>query len=287
MNKEEVRYIIESEWKECETVVEGIKLSPSETKVIDSLCNLLHENSQTKDPEKPNYFTGNTEDKVLTNYSGEEAQAPKLSFTLYELTKTYKGGDSVSGKDVENLSNVLQELNNKRFLIRYTETTKAKSGEWIKKEYEAYRKLIDVDKATLSSGKGDIEYYRKTEAVIVLNPIFRRQIDSKFILYPSDINKRTEIAYGNAKVSEITLRLREYLARELSSKRYTPEVGFDRLYYTVAEKWMKEGRKKKVKEFLDKALETMTNLGLLLSYEVKTGATGEPKIVFKLNKNWD
>ena len=52
MNKEEVRYIIESEWKECETVVEGIKLSPSETKVIDSLCNLLHEKQPDQRPRE-------------------------------------------------------------------------------------------------------------------------------------------------------------------------------------------------------------------------------------------
>ncbi len=32
---------------EVTEVVEGIKLSPSETKVIDCLCKLLHENSQT------------------------------------------------------------------------------------------------------------------------------------------------------------------------------------------------------------------------------------------------
>ena len=85
----------------------------------------------------------------------------------------------------------------------------------------------------------------------------------------------------------MALRLRDYLIRELSSKRYQPEINLEKLYYLLAEKWMRESRKKKVKEYTDKALETVKALGLLLSYEIKTGSTGDPKIVFKLNKNWE
>jgi hypothetical protein len=50
---------------------------------------------------------------------------------------------------------------------------------------------------------------------------------------------------------------------------------------------MRESRKKKVKEYTDKALETVIALGLLLSYEIKTGSTGEPKVIFKINKDWE
>ena len=49
---------------------------------------------------------------------------------------------------------------------------------------------------------------------------------------------------------------------------------------------MKESRKKMVKDYTDKALETVTALGLLKGYEITTGSTGEPKIVFNLNKGW-
>lgn len=267
-------------------VVEGIKLSPSEIKIIDCLCKLLHENSQNLEPKKEGYYTGNLNPE-LVEYGDDKTSAPKLAFTLYELTKEYKGGETIGGKDVENVKQILTELNSKQFLIRYTETTKGKNGEWIKKEYEAFRRLIDVDRATLSYGVGDIEQYKKTETVILLNPIFRRQIDSKFILYPNDINKRTIIAYGSHNVSDIALRLRDYLMRELSSKHYTPEINLDKLYYLVAEKWMRESRKKKVREYTEKALETVKDLGLLLSYEIKTASTGEPKVVFTLNKDWE
>lgn len=272
---------------EVAQIVEGIKLSPSETKVIDCLCKLLHETSQTSDAKKEDYYSGNF-GYELVEYGGDKnTPAPKLAFTLYELTREYKGGEYVAGKDIENVKQILTELNSKQFLIRYTENTKGKKGEWIKKEYEAFRRLIDVDRATLSYGVGDVEQYKKTETVILLNPIFRRQIDSKFILYPNDINRRTIIAYGSHNLSDIALRLRDYLIRELSSKRYQPEINLDKLYYLLAEKWMRESRKKKVKEYTEKALETVKALGLLLSYEIKTASTGEPKIVFTLNKDWE
>jgi hypothetical protein len=50
---------------------------------------------------------------------------------------------------------------------------------------------------------------------------------------------------------------------------------------------MKESRKTKIKDYTLKALETVITLGLLKSYEIKIGATGEAKIIFTLNKDWD
>jgi len=285
--QEETQLEIKEAQVEKEIIKIGLTLSPSENKIVDSLSNLLHENSQNQDPEKPNYFTGNSTDIKTITYLDEETPIPQLLVTLYQLTQVYRGSDSVSGKDVENVKGILHELDKKRFLLKYTETTKTKSGEEIKDEYEGYESIIKLGKATRTKTKNNIEYYKKTVEVISLHPIFRRQIEDKYILYPSDINKRTEIAYGNAKVSGIAIKLRDYLVREKSSGRYSPEIGLDRLYYTVAEKEMKASKKDRARKGLDKALDTVKNLGLLLSHEVKPGATGEPKIIFKLNKNWD
>ena len=273
---------------EVAQIVEGIKLSPSETKVIDCLCKLLHETSQTSDAKKEDYYSGNI-GYELVEYGGEKnTPAPKLAFTLYELAREYKGGETIGGKDVENVKQILTELDSKRFLLSYVETTRKKDGGRIERKIEDFRKLIHIVKISHTEyNKEDIELSKKEETVILLNPIFRRQIDSKFILYPNDINRRTIIAYGSHNLSDIALRLRDYLIRELSSKRYQPEISLDKLYYLLAEKWMRESRKKKVKEYTEKALETVKALGLLLSYEIKTASTGEPKIVFTLNKDWE
>lgn len=287
--KDETKEVIKDKRVEKSQIVEGIKLSPSETKVIDTLCKLLHENSQNLEPKKDLYYTGNKEPQLM-NYGEDTAIAPKLGFTLYDFTKEYLGIDrKVGGKDIENIANVLKGLSNKEFLIRYKEETTKKGGGRVVRELEVFNKIISLP--TLKEkvyNKEDIEVSKTEETLIVLHPIFRSQIDSKFIVYPNDITQRTILAYGSPNVSQITLNLRDYLMRELSSKRYEPEIGLERLYYQLAERWMNESRKTKVKQYTEKALEVVEKIGLLKSYKITTAkTTGDPKITFKLNKDFE
>jgi hypothetical protein len=255
--------------------VEGIRLTATETKIVDCLCKLLDESrARTK-------YNESSSTELAENV------APKLFFTLYELTKEYKGGESVSGKDVANVKTILEELSYKSFLIRYKEvTTNRKTKEKTIKEIEQVRSLIHIDKATLTKEKEGVEHYKKVETVVNLHPIFLKQIDSKFILYPNDINKRTIVAYGSHNVSDMALRLRDYLMREISSKRKKSEIGLEKLYYLLNEKWMNESRKKRVKEGTEKAIETVKNMELITSHEITTNVKGEAKVVFHLNKAW-
>jgi hypothetical protein len=270
-----------------EELVEGIKLSPSETKLIDCFCKLLHERSQTTNSAQEDYYTGNAGGGELLTFGNERTPAPRLAFTLYEITKEYKGGEAIGGKDVETVKQILTDLDKKHFLLSYKETIHQKGGGRIERKIEEFRKLVHIVKMSETKYSGDnVELSKKEETVVALSPIFRRQIDSKFILYPNDIIRRTVIAYGSHNVSEIAIKLRDYLMREHANKRYEPQINLDRLYWMLAERWMKESRKTKVKEYTSKALETAKSLGILLSYEQKPGATGEAKIVFKLDKDW-
>ena len=121
-------------------IVEGIKLSPSENKIIDSLCKLLHNNSQNTKPKLKNYYTGNREPGMVSFANNMNTIAPKLAFTLYELTKEYKGGDTTTGKDVQNVKQILHDLDNKKFLLSYIETTKTKGGGRIENKIEEFKK---------------------------------------------------------------------------------------------------------------------------------------------------
>ena len=111
-----------------------------------------------------------------------------------------------------------------------------KDGGKTEHKIEGFRKLIDIAKISRTDyNRENIELSKTEETIIVLNPIFRRQIDSKFVSYPNDINRRTIIAYGSHNLPEITIRLRDYLMREHSSKRYQPEISLDKLYYLLSE----------------------------------------------------
>ncbi len=269
-------------------VVEGIKLSPSEVKLTDCFSKLLHERSQTSEPDKESYYSGNLNYELVKFGDDDSTPAPKLAFTLYELTQEYKGSKTISGKDVDNVKMILNELANKRFLLSYVETTKKTDGGRIERKIEEFQKLIHIVNISKTEySKEDVELSKKEETVVILSPIFRRQIDSKFILYPNDITRRTIIAYGSSNLSDAALRLRDYLLREFSSKRYEPEINLDKLYYLLAEKWMKESRKKKVKQYTEKAIETVKALGLLNKHEIVLDAKGHSKIIFFLNKDWE
>jgi len=304
----ETRDEIKTAKVEVSELVEGIKLTPAQDKVILCLSKLLHEKSQTIDPKKRDYYTGNLKPlrgypygsttakeydkktgtpKAITAYN-RSTDAPRLSFTLYELTKEYKGGEYVSGKDIDNVRTILKELDTRQFLLSYIETIYKKDGGRIERKIEGFRKLIDLYKLSETEySRRDIELSKKEETIVTLNPIFRHQIDTNFIDYPTDINRRTIIAYGSHNVSETAIRLRDYLMKELSYRRYEPEIYLDRLYWLLNDKWMKEGRKKKVREYTEKATDTVKALGLLLSYEIIQGATGEEKVIFRLNKDWE
>jgi hypothetical protein len=291
-NKKEVERLMESKDVEMEagySKIEGLNnLSAPELKIVDCLCLLLHNKSQISDPTAPDYYTGDKgyevepyNFKVNNELVKSSTPAPNLSLTYYELAKIYYGGDVKGGRDLNDLRLSLLDLSDKKFLINYSEKAKdKKTGEYNKIEIQTIRPLIYVDRAVLSKGVNDIEESKKTTFIITLHPIFRRQIDSKFISYPEDITKRTMIAYGSS------IKLREDLMREKSQKVYTYKIYQSKLFYKVAEKYMRQSRKKLVKRYLDKSIETVKKLGLLESLEITTGSTGEPLYIFNINRDF-
>lgn len=282
---------ITSQKVRVETITEGVRLTSAEEDIVFSLRKLLDKNSQTANPQEDSYYSGD-EVMFITNSKGEREIAPKLAFNLYELTKEYRGGGSISGKDVQNVKEILQKLSEKRFLIKYKMTSpkldkRGKKIGYEHREMEDYRKIITIIKVTETDLKGNVQDIGDRDTEVALHPIFRNQIDTKYLIYPDDMIKRTEEAYGGTRVPGAVKTLRDYLLREMSSKRYTPEIYVDRLYYLLAESYMNQSRKKKVKELTDRAIETCTKLGVILSYETVKGSTGEDKIIFTLNKEWE
>ena len=274
-------------WEVSEVVI-GIKLTGSESKIVDSLCKLFHKKSKsTFKPTEEGYYLGNVGEHDIFPYGGEDEIAPKLGFTLYELCKEYKGEEKVGGKDIENVKKILYELDKKEFLIRHEAQTKTKGGGKRVRTIEEVQKLIKIlsykDEEFNEHGE---EISKKQDMIISLNSIFRYQIDTWFIPTPDDINERTILAYGSHNVSESAITLRDYLMREHTRNRFSPVIGLDKLYYLLSEKMMNESRKNLVKQKTQKAIETVTALGLLESYETKPGVTGEPIVHFKLNKEW-
>ncbi len=286
--QEETIQKIDQKGVERSKVVEGIKLDPAEIKIVDTLCKMLHQKSQNLNPKAEDYYTGN-EAALEIQRKGEILLAPQLTFTLYEFTKEYLDTDrKIGGKDIENIQEALYRLSTKDFLIKYKETTKIKGGGTREREIEFFDKIINLPKIRekIKNIEG-LEISKTEQTLVTLHPIFRSQINSKFITYPADINSRTCLAYGSPNVSLVTLNLRDYLMRSLSAKTYTTKITAERLYWLVHEKFMKESRKARVKKDLEKAIQALMKLELLKSYEIEPSkTTGEPMYIFIINKDF-
>lgn len=279
---------------ERSSVIEGIRLNGAEYKLVDSLALLLHKKSQTSNPEKSDYYAGNGQLEIVDWGVTDEKDKPVLSsmpyliVSLYELTKIYKGDGEVTGKDTANVYNTLKTLTEKPFLIRHTEITYKANGSRRERSVESYRPLVVIDENAMvvDYDANNVETSRREELKLMLSPLFNSQIETKFVEYPSDINARMMAAYGKPEVPESTYLLREYLMNEKSHKRSKSTIDEETLFNRLCPKWMKEGRKARVTDYVKRAIDTMQTLGLVTSVDIVKGVRGQTKYVFNINTKW-
>ena len=289
------------EESKIEVKAEGIKLTPPENKIVHALNRILHENSQIKDSKAEDFYSGNAQSLIVPYGQNQEQKAAVLKFKPSELYKAYMGKDDYSGADIIFINNILHQLESKKVLIKYDRIKKTKNG---KKEeittdrIEDFQSLIKIilfmpdltaeEKEKLDSGDNSIRD-AKGEIVIALNPIFTDQIDTKFIEFPIDTNRRLVIAAGgHNKVTASMQTLMEWMLRDLSAKRYKTEINDENLPYVLGlEKYVKQKRKKLLQERIEKDINAITNMGIILEVEKKSNSSGGIKWVFHLNKEYE
>lgn len=285
-----------------EVTAEGIRLTYTENKLIHALNLLLCEKSQNSDPKADNFYSGNAPSElVYYGAANQQAIAPVLKFKPAELYKAFMGSDEYSGADIKFIKNVIVQLESKKVLIKYDRVKKVKEGSTVKTltdRIEDFQPLIRVisfipdlsgdEKAALDAGDSAIRESRG-EIIIALNPIFRDQIDTKYIEFPEDTNRRLVIAAGGHKMVTAGMQaLMEYMLREMSNGRYDPQLNEDTLVRVLGMgKYMKEKRKKLLSERIDKDIQAIINMGIIQSVEKKSNSTGGMKWVFHLNKEYE
>ena len=292
---------IEEEYKE--TIAEGIRLSKAEEKLINSILNLLQRKSNTKINEKnkpadpENFYTGNLPAEKIS-FGGSLLAPPTLRITPHEFFTEVTGSKDYSGKEIKDYNTALIELSSKQYLITYKRHRKIVTGkkfETVIDRVEEYLPLIKIikyyeglskEEDKLLDEKDNNLSQKRGEIILKLNPIFIDQLDTKFILYPVDINKRTEIASGGShKVTEAITKLRDYLSRALSNKNYTVTIDKKNLPYVLGlDNYIKESRKKLINQRVEESLQAVKNLGLALEINEITGAKYQPQYQFILNK---
>lgn len=299
LSPETIQKIEESK---LEVKAEGIKLTPPENKLIHALNRILHDKSQNRNPLEPNYYSGNLPTELVP-YGGTDLQskAAVLKFKPAELYKAYIGHDEYSGHDITYINSILQQIESKKVLIRYDRIKKVKNQnktEILTDRIEDFQSLIKIisfipdlsneEKSRLDKGDNSVRE-AKGELIIALNPIFTDQIDTKFIEFPIDTNRRLVIAAGgHNKVTSSMVVLMEWMVRELSAKRYSAEINEENLPFILGlEKYVKQNRKKLLSERILKDIQAVMNMGIILSYEKVPNSTFGMKWIFHLNKNYE
>lgn len=299
---DETRHKIDESKIEVKT--QGIRLTPPEDKMLKAINKLLHEKSENKNEDADDFYSANDAESELIPYGGkgQRAKAAVLRLAPTELYKAYLDKNDYSGDDIKYIKKILYDLANKKFLIIYDRKRKDKNGKTVTDRIEDFQPLIklvsymeglsDTELKKLDHGdseSGDKIRERKGELVMGLNPIFIDQINTKYIEYPADINKRTTIAAGgHLHLSESMIVLRDYMLREISSKHFEVEINEEKLPYILRlDNYIKSHRKKIIAERIFGAIECVKKLGIIQNVEKVVGAEGQMKYIFKLNKNFE
>lgn len=254
-------------------------LDSHQKRALLALTILLHQKSETSNIESPEYYYGNA--PLTHTLKGE--RAPAFFCSIYDFTRIFIGDKAPSGKHLENAFNILETLRKKEFLYKFTETYKpAKKGQSaLKKTTSGYNQIIGLQHINIDLGGGRV----KKDIKIMLHPIVIEGIKRRFIPIKPDLIKKTVNAVGSSKIPPATTELQLYLLRAMTSKNSKNEIYLSNLMNIIDQKKAKQNRKR-LMEYIIKALEICKEVGIILSYEIIIGKTGEKKLCYEVNENY-
>jgi hypothetical protein len=284
-----------------QVVAEGIRLTEPESKLQHTLAKLLRDNSQNnKYPHEDDYYFGN-QTPVPTTYCGREQKAAVIRFKRPDLYKAYLCKETYSGAEAEFIDSLLVQFESKKFLIRYDHVKKVSNGKVTETRTDRiedfaslikivyfYPNLTESEKEKLDKGDTVLRE-KKEEVILAYHPIFTDQIDTKFVEFPDDTNRRLVIAArGWNRVTIAMRRLMEWCLREISAGRDRVEINEENLIPLLnLEKYAKQKRIKLLNESIEKAIEAIKNMGIIVHAERTNNSNGGKKWKFILNLKYE
>ena len=282
---------------------EGIRLTAPQDKLMTALMRLLHEKSEHHNEKSENFYRGNLETQVVP-YGGKGQKSPSAMIRIYpsELYKAYLDSGDYSGADIKFIKNLLQDTEQQKFLIIYERKYEVSSAKG-QKEYRTdriedfqslfkivrfFEGLTEEERRELDQNN-EVVREKRGELVIAFNPLLTDQINAKYVEYPEDINRRTMIAAGGHKlVTESVIALRDWMLREISTKRKTAEINDTKIPFLLKlDNYVQQKRKKLIQARVQSAIQVVKNLGLITNHEIVVGASGQWKHIFHLNLDFE
>jgi hypothetical protein len=278
----------------------GINLTVSQRNVVDAIMRLLRENSENKDEDSDLFYAGNTETTVV-NWGNDNntvsVRVPRLKIKTSDFFKTCLNKDKVSGRDAKDLREILTSLEKTNHLIRYNRKYYGTGDKEPRHTIvETYSPLLRVVKI-LDMSESEYQRYKDGDAkgletngemILELNPVLTDQISKWYVETPVDLRTRLISASGGTPRSVTTTirTLFDVFNRAKSHKWWDVTYDSETLYGQLRLAEELRTRKGRAEKSLQKAIDACIKIGIILSYEVKTGANGQNQYAFKVNKDF-
>ena len=298
INNSELRSSLQQDGLVRENELElGIHLTPAQDRLVNALCRLLQDKSQTFNQDDPNFFAGNSPYLAIP-YRNKAEKIPALLLEPHELYQAYLEKSDFSGKEMSNIEQILEQTETARHLIVYEWRTKTKTGKVLVDRIEQYQPLFAVDRIFPNMteeeagmvARGDVETRRrKIKLLIKFNPIFIHQIESKYVLYPKDIHQRMTHAVGGdpRKITPAMITLRDHCLRALSNKLKKIEINQSKLPFLLKlDNYVRAGRRKEVEKKIQESFQVCKEIGLIEHWEEEIGSNSQVKLAIHLNPNF-
>ncbi len=283
-----------------------LELSAVEDNILMTLCQLLAENSATNNQASPEYYMGNSE-RGLVTVGEHEAETARLVISPHELYSSYFETPNYGSGNSKYLLKNLLELAKKYFFVSISFPSKNRNGTQKKGKFDVLRTLTSLFNVSIlnkdlteqevgelldtpSSLEG-----RGCKLLFKFNPIFTSTIRDRYVEYPSrlrgEINKALLGGRGGTIPQCVNL-LRDLLLREKQQGKYNKKRlictrDIDTLVRDLGlEKERADGRKKRVNDRIAQALDTCKKVGILISYKMTIGTSGQYQVVMRINEDF-
>lgn len=249
----------------------GISGDAQTDKIIYTLCKILYK--QERITSAPNNgvisLLGEAEKNIIVN---NPVQTIPIIINRVEFAKEYYQKNRIGGNEVEQVTKMLFELSQQRFLRVETN----EKGEITKKELI---QPVFIPNLPIYESEGASPF------VVLLSGIFKREND--FVLYPTNHLKNIQ------KATHLQNQLHDLLLYKATThrkgKKKTPcnyKITITTLFSKIASEPKYNRRPAKIRKDFETAVKNLIEMGLIINYSQNITAMGEDVANFVINTNY-
>lgn len=269
--------------------IEGCELDEDEISLLHILSKNLYEQSE-HDTKKDNFMRGYSAEapheniKYSTDVYGNKYMRPVVKKTFYQLAKEKYMVETPSSAQLEQLRVTINKMLTKLRGLRFKLGT-VTNGDKIESYSVTFIEPLlhmAIDERVTTKLTGETSIHR--QAWFYLSPILISGMERVNAHVPDDINKRISDASGGkkSKADALLVNLLMAVIAQGGAQSFKEET----LLKKICPNEIREGRRKRAKDKLNKAIATVDKMGLATCKYYPEGTKDGKNYVFVINKNW-